>query len=109
MSEFVMRYWVAILWCVAALISALLLAVQHWFPYVRRLTRIQAYVLGVIALWLGFAFWRCMVGDWVTPLGLLGISMVGGGVVWAAYTIDEFSRRARQHRRLERHDDEIQE
>lgn len=79
-----------------ALLSVLLLAILHWFPWVRRLPRLTCYKLGVAAIWLGFATWRGLAGDWITPLGLAMIVVAGGLAVIGAYRIDDVVQRLRQ-------------
>jgi hypothetical protein len=90
-----------------AVLTALLLAVGHWFPWVHKLTRIQAYVYGVVAIFLGFALWRLLNGDWVTPVGLAYIAMTGGAMVWLAYGVDKLVLKIRQAERAEVVDGEL--
>ena len=70
-------------------LAVLLLAVAHWFPWLRKLPRMWAYRIGVACLWSGFALWRLLLGDWQTPLGLLALSLVAGCAVASYYWIDE--------------------
>lgn len=93
----------------AAVIGTLLLAVLHWFPYVRRRSRLQAYATGCAAIWLAFTIWRALHGDWQTPLGLLVIIASGGSAVILGYRIDHWTRRIRQAERAEESDDELTE
>lgn len=72
-----------------AILAALLLALGHWFPWPRRRpTRLQAYTYGVISLWLGYTLWRALLADWLTPAGLLLISIIGGAVTHLTYWLD---------------------
>ena len=71
------------------LVTMLALGVGHWFPWVRRLTRIEAYVYGGASLWLGFAVWRLLNGDWETIVGMLAIDVAGWVAVVGAYRLDE--------------------
>ena len=73
----------------AVTLPVLLLAVAHWFPWVRTLPRLWAYRIGTACLWSGFALWRFLVGDWKTPLGLAVICLVGGSAVAFYWWIDE--------------------
>jgi len=90
-----------------ALLTALVLAVEHWFPWVQRLPRVQAYVWGVAAILLGFTVWRVLNHDWQTPAGLLIITVVGGVTVVGAYRIDGMVRLARQGHKAAGCDDEL--
>ena len=69
-------------------LAVLLLAIAHWFPWIRRLPRMWAYRIGVACLWCGFALWRLLLGDWVTTLGLLALCLVAGFAVASYYWID---------------------
>lgn len=88
-----------------ALLTALVLAVGHWFPWVRKLPRVRAYVYGVVSIWLGFAVWRFLNGDWRSPVGLVIIASAGGATVIGAYWIDDIVVRVRQARKAEMVDD----
>jgi len=78
-----------------AVLAGLLLAVGHWFPWVRRLGRVPAYVYGVVPLWLGFGLWRILNGDWLTVVGLALIAVAGGATVVGAYWVDGVVERVR--------------
>jgi len=86
-----------------ALLTALVLAVGHWFPWPHTLDRIPAYIYGVISIILGFATWRLLNGDWQTPIGLFLISCAGCSVVWLAYRIDGWVLSIRQARKARHH------
>ena len=90
-----------------AILSSLLLAVGHWFPWLNGLPRLYAYVYGCAVIWLGFAFWRLNMGDWQTPLGLAIIIGVAGLTTWAAYEIDHAVQKMRQADKAEAADDEL--
>ena len=79
-----------------AMLTLLLLAVGHWFPWPKRLTRIQAYIYGVSCITLGFSLWRLLNGDWLTTVGLWLMAIGGGIVVIAAYWIDDLTIRLRK-------------
>ena len=70
-------------------LTVLLLAVGHWFPWPRRLSRLQAYTYGVGCLASGYTLWRLLVGDWLTVAGLWIIVILGGMTVIGAYWLDE--------------------
>lgn len=89
------------------LLAMLILAVEHWFPWVCRLPRVQAYVWGVAALWVGFAAWRLLVGDWQSPAGLLIIAVAGGATVVLVYKIDDWVLAVRQAGKAEAGDVEL--
>lgn len=79
-----------------AMLTLLLLAVGHWFPWPRRLTRIQAYIYGVTCITSGFSLWRLLMGDWLTTIGLWLLAIGGGIVVIGAYWIDDVIVRLRK-------------
>ena len=70
-------------------LPVLLLAVAHWFPWVRRLPRMWAYRIGVFCIWCGFALWRLLLGDWLTTIGLAVICLVSGFAVASFYWLDD--------------------
>jgi hypothetical protein len=90
-----------------AVLTGLILAVEHWFPWVETLPRVQAYTWGTLAIWAGFTAWRLLNGDWVTPAGLMLIAMIGGAVVVLAYKIDAWIEERRKARKAEQGDDEL--
>ena len=79
-----------------ASLTTLLLAVGHWFPWPRRLSRLQAYVYGVSAIGLGFTIWRGLDGDWWHVAGLWVLAGLGGAVVFLAYWLDDIVIRLRK-------------
>jgi hypothetical protein len=72
-----------------AVLTALLLAVGHWFPWPRRLSRLDAYGYGTIAIFIGFALWRLLNRDSFTAAGFAFIATIGGITVILAYKIDD--------------------
>lgn len=100
--------WMFVSLGIGAVLGALLLVVGHWFPWVQRLPRCAAYAFGTVSLWLGFAVWRLLNGDWVTPAGLLVIVLVGGAAVQAAYVIDGWVLDVRKGRKAAMVDDDLQ-
>lgn len=101
-----MRYHLGNL-AAGTILTMLLLLVGHWLNWPRRLGRLQAYVYGTICLWLGFATWRGLGGDWVSPAGLAVIVVAAGMVVKGAYVYDDVVLRWRQAERAERADDDL--
>lgn len=82
----------------ACLFAALVLWVEHWFPWrlmLRRdLPRLAAYILGVLALagaltWL-FDQWRVAgaPGEWAYVAGLWAVILSGGAAVLVAHGLD---------------------
>ena len=90
------QYWPLLSLGIAMTVTVLALAVEHWFPYVGRLARLQAYTVGTVTLWAGFSLWRLMNGDWMTPLGLAAICGVGGLTVILGYKVDTWVKKMRQ-------------
>lgn len=86
-------------------VTILLLTTGHWMPWT--LSRIQAYIYGTVAIWIGFTIWRLPLGDWLTPLGFLVISILGGVTVKLAYSTDYVVKRMRQAEMHEAIDDEL--
>ena len=72
-------------------VTVLSLAAGHWAPW--RLSRLQCYVYGTGAIWLGFAIWRLPLGDWYTPVGFAILAVGGGAATWLAYGVDGIAKR----------------
>jgi hypothetical protein len=76
----------------AALLAALILLVEHWFPWQmllgRRLHRLEAYVLGVLAMVLPLTGLFCVWGEMWAAIGLWVVIGAGGLAVMAAYAVD---------------------
>jgi hypothetical protein len=90
-----------------ALLTALVLAVGHWFPWPRTLDRIPAYIYGVVSILAGFALWRLLNADWQTVVGLVIICCAGGTTVVLAYQIDGWVLAIRQARKAEATDADL--
>lgn len=101
-------YWQIGTFAAGAVLTALLLAIGHWFPWPHPLSRIRCYVYGTASIWAGFALWRALNGDWITFTGLLVIAGVGGATVKGAYKLDEWVRQIRQSRKAAAADDELE-
>lgn len=67
------------------IITALLLALAHFFPWPRRLHRLAAYVIGVGAILLGVYVW---LGNGEVWRGLLVFAVVAGATTGLCYGID---------------------
>ena len=76
----------------ACLIAALLLFVEHWFPWRlvigHELPRPAAYVLGVLALMLPFSGLLVHWGAWQALIALWAVVASGGAAVLGAYALD---------------------
>ena len=90
------EYWPVLSLAIATVITVLALATEHWFPYVAKLARLQAYTAGTLTLWAGYSLWRLLNGDWQTPLGLAVICGSGGVTVIVGYRIDKWVKKIRQ-------------
>lgn len=71
---------------VGLVITVLLLLVGHWFPWFKRLTRIQAYVYGTLSILVGQAVWLGLQS--VIFWQVAAFAVLGGSAVWAAYQYD---------------------
>jgi uncharacterized membrane protein YeaQ/YmgE (transglycosylase-associated protein family) len=89
------------------IMTALLLAVAHWFPAQKKMGLIWRYVYGVGTIVLGFAIWRLLNGDWRTVVGLIVIASVGGAVVVLAYRYDHLYENAARAALAQAADDEL--
>ena len=102
------HYWTLISWLIGAFIAALLLAVGHWFPWLQRPSGLRDYTYSAASLSIGFAAWRLLNADWITPLGLLAIAVIGGVTVKLASELDAWILAIRKAKKAERHDDYLQ-
>jgi hypothetical protein len=91
-----------------AVLAALILAIGHWFPWARTLSRIASYVYGVVSIIAGFALWRLLNHDYRTVLGLLAIACAGGLTVVLAYQIDVWVLEIRRGHKAAAADPELQ-
>ena len=69
-------------------VTALILLATHWFPWPRKIHRLEAYSIGVGAILMGQAVWLCCKGEWRLWLALAAFSLVSGAAVGGAYAID---------------------
>lgn len=77
------------------LIMFCLLAAAHFFNWSRllgyKLPRVAAYTIGSACLWVGFSYWwESAYGNWVAPVMLGVVMLVGGLAVSLFYAIDKF-------------------
>jgi hypothetical protein len=83
----------------SALVSALIQAVSHWFPWRlvlgRALPRVWAYIVGVLGFLapLTVLFWSW--GAWLYLAALWACVVSSGLAVVLAYAIDEIANRVR--------------
>jgi hypothetical protein len=76
----------------ACLVAALLLFVEHWFPWGlvigRVLPRPAAYVLGVLAMIVPLSVLLVFWGEWLVLGALWAVIVSGGAAVLGAYALD---------------------
>lgn len=85
-----------------------LLVIGHWFPWIERLKRLEAYVYGVASIIAGVAVACIGTGDWWPLWQLLAICLAGGVSVFGAYGWDAvrlYRAKARKAERLRREED----
>ena len=80
-------------------VTVLLLIGMHWFPWPRKLHRLETYQLGLSAILIGQLVWLGCVGNdvieesgWTVYLVLVGWVVVSGAVVKGTYAIDDILR-----------------
>jgi hypothetical protein len=66
-------------------VTGSLLAAEHWFPWWRKLHRLEAYTLGVLAILLGQGIWLKFDQRWRRSAAFAAIA---GAVVYAAWGYD---------------------
>jgi len=71
--------------------TVLLLLVGHWFPWFKKLSRVQAYVYGVASILVGQAIWFGPLS--AIFLQVAAFCVAGGGAVVAAYGYDALANR----------------
>ena len=69
-------------------VTALILIAAHWFPFPRKLHRLEAYSIGIAAILVGQAIWLCCAGEWKLWMAIAAFSVVSGAAVIGAYAID---------------------
>jgi len=91
-----------------SVLTGLLLALGHWFPWPRQLRWLHRYTYGVAAIWIGFALWRLLNADWLTVVGLIIIAGAGGFTVIVTYWLDDKIAAIRKAYKAEATDEELQ-
>lgn len=79
-------------------LTALLLLVEHWFPWKRRPSDLVRYALGSGGVLVGLAVWLGYHGEWITLLRILSFYIVGGVAVIIAH-VHDCARNAQQRLR----------
>ncbi len=74
---------------VTALVSALVLLVEHYAP-VRTRRATTNYILGVLALVIPFSCLMALWGLWLVLVAIWSVVCAGGLAVLAAYAIDQY-------------------
>jgi len=85
-------------------VTALILLAAHWFPFPRKIHRLEAYCIGVAAILAGQAIWLCCAGEWRLWLALTAFAVVSGAAVGGAYAVDALLK-YRVRKRLDGRDD----
>ena len=86
-----------------AILTMLLLALGHWFPWPRKLPRLRAYVYGVASIGVGCTIWGGLDENWWTVLGWWILAFLGGATVYLAYWIDDRVLDYRKARKGDKH------
>jgi len=88
-------------------LTALLLALAHWFPWVDPNRKLRNYALGTAGIVAGFGLWRLLERDWVTVTGLVVIAAVAGLTTIRTYGIDTLVHGLARAEMARRADDEL--
>lgn len=79
---------------IAALITSLILAVEHYFPWPmligRSLRPVEAYIAGILAIHLPLSTLLLLWAEWTVLLALWALTVAGGAVVLASYILDHY-------------------
>lgn len=77
---------------ITIVMTSLILAVEHWFPWVgvlgRTLRWVERYVAGMLAVMLPLSVLLVLWGSWYELAALWGVVVFGGVVVVASYLVD---------------------
>ena len=77
---------------IAVLVSCLILAIEHYWPWVpilgRHLRRIEAYVSGVLAMMLPFSVLLVLWGRWTELIAIWAVIVAGGLTTMLLYGLD---------------------
>lgn len=86
----------------ALAVTALILLLEHWFPWPRRFHQLVNYTLGSGGILAGVAIWLVSIGRPGDIFPLLGFYAAGGTAVLLAYAVDyvlNLRQRVRIHER----------
>jgi len=79
---------------IAALVTTLILLVEHYFPWPailgRELRRVEAYVCGVLAIHLPLSVLLLLWSLWNALAALWTLTVAGGAVVLASHILDHY-------------------
>lgn len=82
--------WIEVI--VAMTMTSLILAVEHWFPWLgvlgRELTLIERYVAGMLAVLVPLSVLLALWGSWMELAAIWFVVLPGGAVVVASYLVD---------------------
>ena len=77
---------------ITMVITSLILAVEHWFPWVgvlgRTLRLVERYVAGMLAVLLPLSVLLALWKSWEELAALWCVVVVGGAVVVVSYLVD---------------------
>ena len=75
-------------WFDGLVVTISLLFIQHWFPWPRKLHRLETYMLGVGAILAGVYVWMLRAGCIEQWIELFVFCLVSGASVCISYLID---------------------
>jgi hypothetical protein len=75
-------------WVDGVLTSVFLLLIQHWFPWPRKLHRLETYCLGVGAILAGVYVWMSRAGQIRQWVELFAFCVISGFAVSGSYLLD---------------------
>lgn len=77
---------------ITGLVAALVLAIQHWFPWQKLfrapLPRLVAYIMGTLALMVPLTALAVWTGETTMAVAIPFVTLFGGATVIMAYAID---------------------
>lgn len=76
----------------AMMMTSLILAVEHWFPWLgvlgRQLKLIERYIAGMLAVLLPVTVLLALWGSWMELAAIWAVVVTGGAVVVGSYLVD---------------------
>lgn len=72
-------------------ITALILLVEHWFPWPKKPGYLERYAMGCGAIYIGLLIWLGPQQQWILLLQLLAFYLISGAVTTGAYYHDHAS------------------